>query len=201
MSRTYSAGIVTAYGAAVRGGYQGTYEEYCAALADMAATVAELEGMTASASGLPAGSSPTAAYSNGNIAFGIPKGDTGATPDISVGSTETLSPGAPATVTVTGTAEEPVFSFGIPKGEPGDFTAASIAPTFSTGSTYEVGDYVIYDDQLYRCITPVTTAGAWSSANWTAVGVVPDLRTGTLTTAGLHLGFYYDEDGDLCQVE
>ena len=30
MAETYSAGIVTAYGAAVRGGYTGTYEEFCA---------------------------------------------------------------------------------------------------------------------------------------------------------------------------
>lgn len=29
MATTYNAGIVTAYGAAVRGGYTGTYEEYC----------------------------------------------------------------------------------------------------------------------------------------------------------------------------
>lgn len=29
MAKTYAAGIVTAYGAAVRGGYQGTYEDYC----------------------------------------------------------------------------------------------------------------------------------------------------------------------------
>ena len=29
MSKTYSAGIVTAYGAAKRAGYQGTYEDFC----------------------------------------------------------------------------------------------------------------------------------------------------------------------------
>ncbi len=29
MATTYNAGIVTAYGAAVRGGYTGTYEQYC----------------------------------------------------------------------------------------------------------------------------------------------------------------------------
>lgn len=36
MSRTYNAGIVTAYGAAVRGGYTGTYEEFCEAQANIA---------------------------------------------------------------------------------------------------------------------------------------------------------------------
>lgn len=34
MANTYSAGIATAYGAAVRGGYTGTYAEWCAAMAD-----------------------------------------------------------------------------------------------------------------------------------------------------------------------
>lgn len=44
MANTYSAGIVTAYGAAVRGGYTGTYEEFCAqqaAFAENAEQVAE----------------------------------------------------------------------------------------------------------------------------------------------------------------
>lgn len=36
MAETYSAGIVTAYGAAVRGGYTGTYEEFCAEQASFA---------------------------------------------------------------------------------------------------------------------------------------------------------------------
>ena len=44
MANTYSAGIVTAYGAAVRGGYTGTYEEFCAqqaAFAENAEQVSE----------------------------------------------------------------------------------------------------------------------------------------------------------------
>lgn len=36
MAETYSAGIVTAYGAAVRGGYTGTYDEFCAEQAGFA---------------------------------------------------------------------------------------------------------------------------------------------------------------------
>lgn len=44
---------------------------------------------------------------------------------------------------------------------------ASIADTFSTTSTYAVGDYVMYNSLLYRCITAVTTPGAWTgAANW-----------------------------------
>lgn len=40
---TYDAGIVTAYGAAVRGGYTGTYEEFCAQQANYAASAAAVE--------------------------------------------------------------------------------------------------------------------------------------------------------------
>lgn len=44
---------------------------------------------------------------------------------------------------------------------------ASIADTFSTTSTYAIGDYVMYNSLLYRCITAVTTPGPWTgSANW-----------------------------------
>ena len=40
---TYDAGIVTAYGAAVRGGYTGTYEEFCAQQANYAQNAAAVE--------------------------------------------------------------------------------------------------------------------------------------------------------------
>lgn len=44
---------------------------------------------------------------------------------------------------------------------------ASIADTFSSTSTYAIGDYVMYNSLLYRCITAVTTPGPWTgSANW-----------------------------------
>lgn len=42
MSETYSAGIVTAYGAAVRGGYTGTYEQFCAEQAQFGANAAQV---------------------------------------------------------------------------------------------------------------------------------------------------------------
>lgn len=44
---------------------------------------------------------------------------------------------------------------------------ASIADTFSSTNTYSVGDYVMYNSLLYKCINAVTTPGAWTgSANW-----------------------------------
>ena len=46
--------------------------------------------------------------------------------------------------------------------------ASAIAPTFSTSSTYAMGEYVTYNGMLYRCTTAVTTAGAWDASKWTA---------------------------------
>jgi len=37
---------------------------------------------------------------------------------------------------------------------------------FSTTSTYDVGDIVIYNNIIYRCILEVTTPGSFNSENW-----------------------------------
>ena len=47
-------------------------------------------------------------------------GQDGTTPNIQIGTVETLEPNEHATVTRTGTDEEPVFNFGIPKGQQGE---------------------------------------------------------------------------------
>lgn len=39
-------------------------------------------------------------------------------------------------------------------------------PTFSTSSTYIVGDLVIYEGVVYECIAKVSAAGAWNQENW-----------------------------------
>lgn len=46
-------------------------------------------------------------------------GSIGATPNIQIGTVSTLEPNSQATVTRTGTNENPIFNFGIPKGEQG----------------------------------------------------------------------------------
>lgn len=46
--------------------------------------------------------------------------------------------------------------------------AGIIAATFSASSTYEVGDYVLYNHTLYKCKTAITTAGAWDASKWDA---------------------------------
>lgn len=46
-------------------------------------------------------------------------GPPGNTPQITIGTVETLTPGSKATVTITGTPESPILNLGIPKGESG----------------------------------------------------------------------------------
>lgn len=47
-------------------------------------------------------------------------GKTGATPNIQIGTVQTLDPGQQATASMSGTAENPLLNLGIPKGEKGD---------------------------------------------------------------------------------
>lgn len=49
-------------------------------------------------------------------------------------------------------------------------------PDFSTSSTYQVGDYVMYQGKLYICTLAVTTAGAWNSIYWTQSVLSEDLK-------------------------
>lgn len=49
-----------------------------------------------------------------------PKGDPGATPNIQIGTVQTLEPGQQATASMSGTPENPLLNLGIPKGEKGD---------------------------------------------------------------------------------
>ena len=48
-----------------------------------------------------------------------PAGATGATPNLQIGSVETLDAGSDATASITGTAENPLLNLGIPKGADG----------------------------------------------------------------------------------
>lgn len=62
------------------------------------------------------------------------------------------------------------------------------ADGFSTSSTYAVGDLVIHNNQLYKCVVAVSTAGAWNAANWTETTIADELGGGDDNLA-------YVEDG------
>lgn len=69
------------------------------------------------------------------------KGDTGATPVISIGNLETLAPDEEVMVTVEGTPEYPVFNFGIPKGDKGDPGESAFESAQKGGYTGSVEDF------------------------------------------------------------
>ena len=53
-------------------------------------------------------------------------------------------------------------------------TGASVAPTFSTSSSYSAGDFVWYSGQLYRFVVD-HSAGAWNAVEAEAVKIADDL--------------------------
>lgn len=52
-----------------------------------------------------------------------------------------------------------------------------IADYYDSTATYAVGDYCIYNNELYRCTTAITTAEAWNSSHWTEVNVSDELQS------------------------
>ena len=50
----------------------------------------------------------------------------------------------------------------------------SIAPFYSTSSTYAVGDKVRYTYYLYECITAIETPEAWNAAHWQQIDTLQE---------------------------
>ena len=76
-------------------------------------------------------------------------------------------------------------TFGIPQGEAGAGAAGVVASAYSSSKTYKVGDYVLHNSNLYRCITAITTAEAFTAAHWTQIVLaddVSDLKTDLVET-------------------
>ena len=48
------------------------------------------------------------------------------------------------------------------------FVTPGTASAYSSSATYAVGDYVFHNGVLYRCISAISTAEAWTAAHWTA---------------------------------
>ena len=109
------------------------------------AAAAKINDMTVSATPVATGTA-TAELStvdgHYHLSLGLPKGDTGATPQISVQVT-TGAAGSEASVIVSGTAEEPVITLTIPKGDTGDIGALTIngkAPDAAGSVTLSAAD-------------------------------------------------------------
>lgn len=99
-----------------------------------------------------------------------PQGPIGKTPNVQVGTVETLEPTEQASVTRTGTDEEPLFNFGIPKGEKGDTgevtedTLDNVVPKqTATDSIINVNDalkYKIFDFKVDGAYKQTTSDGS-----------------------------------------
>lgn len=103
-----------------------------AAASAASAAATKIDDMIITATGLAAGAAPTAELTevggHYNIVLGLPKGDkgdTGATPQITV-QVKTGEPGTAATVKQTGTAEAPVIELTIPRGDTGNIGSLTI---------------------------------------------------------------------------
>lgn len=51
-----------------------------------------------------------------------------------------------------------------------------VSAEYDNTKTYAVGDYVIYNTQLYKCKTAITSAETWTAAHWDAVEVGEELQ-------------------------
>ena len=122
-----------------------------AAASAASAAATKINDMTITATGLAAGAAPTAEMTevdgHYNIVLGLPKGDkgdTGATPQITV-QVKTGEPGTAASVKQTGTAEAPVIELTIPRGDTGsiDNLAENVAleiAKYNFGQPYNLLD-------------------------------------------------------------
>ena len=70
---------------------------------------------------------------------------------------------------------------------------SNIADDYDNTQTYVVGDYCIYEGDLYRCITAVTSAESFDSTKWTAVLVTDELGQGGTTVIANPQGTPTDE--------
>ena len=61
----------------------------------------------------------------------------------------------------------------------GDNANQNLAVPFSAAQTYEVGDFVIYQENLYKCITAISTPAAWDSTKWMRALITNEMGQGS----------------------
>ena len=150
----------------------------------------KIDNMTVQASGLEAGAAPTADLSlvdgHYNLSFAIPKGDkgntgaTGATPKITA-KVVTGEAGTQASVTQSGTAENPVITLTIPRGDTGsiDNLAENVALEIAK---YNFGQpYNLLDNSDF--VHPVAQAGVNGAHGATGYAVDRWMRTSGATVS------------------
>lgn len=73
------------------------------------------------------------------------------------------------------------FSFNVPTPvNPGDIMTKGVTDGYITDGyddteTYDVGDYCIYNNTLYKCASAIAVAEPWTAAHWTATDIATEL--------------------------
>lgn len=133
---------------------------------------AAINGLTAQASPLPAGSAPTAAVTEAEdghkvISLGIPKGDTGVTPTLTIGTVTTGDPGTEAAASITGTAEAPALNLTIPRGQTGSIDSLTVngQTADATGDITLTGEDIHVSDTDSRTLAEAIGDAGTGSTN------------------------------------
>lgn len=171
-----------------------------AAASAASAAATKIDDMTITATGLSAGAAPTAKLTevdgHYNIVLGLPKGDkgdTGATPQITV-QVKTGEPGTAASVKQTGTAEAPVIELTIPRGDTGSLGNLTIngkAPDAAGKVTLTAADLGALDKNVHMYnlldnsdfVHPVAQAGVNGAHGATGYAVDRWMRTSGATVS------------------
>ena len=150
------------------------------------------------------GSSDTIEVHNGEKGDKGDKGDTGATPNLTIGS---VTKGADASATITGTTDNPVLNLVLPKGDKGDkgdtgntgATGVGIYSITKTGTADLVDTYTILytngDTQTYTI-----TNGAKGDTGATGNGIASITKTGTAGLVDTYTITYTNGDTDTFDV-
>ena len=120
------------------------------------------------------------------------KGNDGVTPNITIGEVTTLEAGQQATVTNSGTKENPVFNFGIPKGQDG-VSGDGIKDDSITGKKIkehsltrrELNEDIYKETMLYKVL------GEYNSNNWIEI----TLKNNTIIPIGTELSLRFTSHG------
>ena len=171
-----------------------------AAASAASAAATKIDDMTITATGLAAGAAPTAELTevggHYNIVLGLPKGDkgdTGATPQITV-QVKTGEPGTAASVKQTGTAEAPVIELTIPRGDTGSLGNLTIngqAPDGAGKVTLTAADVGALDKNVHMYnlldnsdfVHPIAQAGVNGAHGATGYAVDRWMRTNGATVS------------------
>lgn len=183
MAITYSAGVVTAYGAAKKAGYTGTYEQFCQDQANFATNatqvandkstveiwMAQLRSYKETAEAAANAAQGYAATASAAFQTDLLADNYDARKRYDTGQ-YVIYQGAMYRCTTPITVAEAWNSDHWAQVTVGSELISAleevVAKHFVRNKTYVVGDYVIYDNMLYRCISPTKPGYSWNPDQW-----------------------------------